>query len=212
MQSRRKAGQKVLVLTYPVKPMFEIKGAEVGMDEISKMTGFSVGEARYFLAVGTLTRRKNLGVLVQAMDYLVGSNKDVKLLLIGREGFDAHYIKEELALAHQAESKVVILEGVGDAELEVLISKSSGVLFPSTAEGFGLPIIEATAANKRVVVSDIEPMRTIGKSYGATILPPDDILAWRDAMLKILEGDIAIQTDKSEAELSWESWAEIVCS
>ena len=211
MQSKANNGQKVFVLSYPVKPMFESNNIDSRIQEINKKIGFNAEGTRYFLTVGTLTRRKNLGLLIQAMDYLDGPNADVKLLFIGRQGFDANYIEDELHLGINSEKKVVILEGTSDAELEFLISRSSGVLFPSTAEGFGLPIIEAAAANKRVVVSDIEPMRTVGKLQGAIVLPPDDIFAWRDAMSKILENEMPIGNNQIDDVLSWESWAKVVC-
>ena len=212
MQPKKRAGQEVLVLEYPEEPKFEGSDGAINAEAINERIGFSAVQDRFLLAVGTLTRRKNLGLIVQAMDYLEGPSSDVKLLLVGRKGFDSQYIDDELLLSRNSQEKVRILEGVSDAELQYLISKSSGILFPSTAEGFGLPIIEATAAKKKIVVSDVEPMRSIGNSVGAIVLPENDILAWRDAMVQILSEEEFVNLRESNENFSWETWAKVVCA
>jgi glycosyltransferase involved in cell wall biosynthesis len=212
MQPNKKAGQEVLVLEYPEEPKFESSEGTINVEGIDGRIGFNSAQSRFFLAVGTLTRRKNLGLIVQAMDYLDGPYSDVKLVMVGRKGFDSHYIDDELLLSLGSQDKVRILEGVTDAELQYLITNSAGILFPSVAEGYGLPIIEATAAKKKIVVSDIEPMRSIGHSFGAVVRPANDILGWCEAMLEILSGEESVSNHKANRNLSWESWAEIVTS
>jgi len=212
MQPNKKVAQEVLVLEYPEEPKFESSEGTINVEGIDGRIGFNSAQSRFFLAVGTLTRRKNLGLIVQAMDYLDGPYSDVKLVLVGRKGFDSHYIDDELRLSRGSQDKVRILEGVTDAELQYLIAKSVGILFPSVAEGYGLPIIEAIAAKKQIVVSDIEPMRSIGQSFGAVVRSASDILGWRGAMLEILSGKESVNNRDTNGKLNWKSWAEIVTS
>lgn len=56
-------------------------------------------------------------------------------------------------------------------ELKSLYSSSSALMFPSTFEGFGLPIIEAQVMRTPVITSNIEPMCSVAGS-GAVLVDP----------------------------------------
>ena len=54
---------------------------------------------------------------------------------------------------------------VSDDDLAELYANARGVVFPSLAEGFGLPLVEAAASGARLAVSDIEVFRWIGEHH-----------------------------------------------
>ena len=60
------------------------------------------------------------------------------------------------------------------------------VLFPSSYEGFGLPIIEGNKAGRVVVTSNIAPMTEIAAN-AACLVDPYSVASIRDGVLKVIE-------------------------
>lgn len=98
---------------------------------------------------------------------------------------------------------VRFFNGVDHATLEALYSCASALLFPSHAEGFGWPIVEAMACGCPVITTAEAPMTEVGGD-AATYLPRlhvhDDVQAWADAAARTL----ASMLDRTPAEL--EHW------
>lgn len=101
-------------------------------------------EVPYFLFVGTLEARKNLGRLIEAWRS-VRAKGNVDLVLAGRlrDGFPAP----------AAEPGLRYLGRVEDAELPRLYSNALALVYPSLYEGFGLPLLEAMQCGCPVIAS-----------------------------------------------------------
>jgi glycosyltransferase involved in cell wall biosynthesis len=80
---------------------------------------------------------------------------------------------------------------LADAELLEQYRRASLVLFVSTYEGFGLPILEAQARGRPVITSDREPMRSVA-GPGAVLVDPNDPADIRRAVEKVV-GDSAFR-------------------
>jgi glycosyltransferase involved in cell wall biosynthesis len=98
----------------------------------------------YFLIVGTLEPRKNIGRLIEAWRE-VRKSCDVDLVLAGRPrtGFPAP----------AQEPGLRVLGAVADADLPGLYSGAMACVYPSLYEGFGLPVLEAMQCGAVVVTS-----------------------------------------------------------
>lgn len=110
--------------------------------------------ARYFLFVGTIEPRKNLLRILAAQEALADELGEGApgLLVAGNEGWMC--ARELAALkASAARGRALWLKGLSDDELALLYARAQGLVWPSLAEGFGLPVAEAMAAGCPVITS-----------------------------------------------------------
>jgi glycosyltransferase involved in cell wall biosynthesis len=87
--------------------------------------------------------------------------------------------------------------GLSDEEMATQYADADLVLFPSTFEGFGLPIVEGQKAGRPVITSDISPMRETAGA-GACLADPYDIAAIRQAVMRVI-GDAAYREQLVQA-------------
>ena len=77
--------------------------------------------------------------------------------------------------------KVLFFQGIDNHALQAAYSLARAFVFPSIAEGFGWPIIEAQACGCPVLTSDAAPMNEIGGvscAYIPVLKPKDDVELW----------------------------------
>ena len=84
---------------------------------------------------------------------------DVKLRIIGEPSEADHAMLRELNIDYEWMSRL------SDAEMQEAYATSDLLLFCSTLEGFGMPILEAKAVGLPVLTSDQEPMSEVGKGW-----------------------------------------------
>src|SRR5207245_1203502 len=70
---------------------------------------------------------------------------------------------------------------VADADLPALYSAAAVLAYPSTYEGFGLPILEAFACGTPVVTSTAACLPEVA-AEAALLAPPTDVPALADAL------------------------------
>jgi glycosyltransferase involved in cell wall biosynthesis len=75
---------------------------------------------------------------------------------------------------------------ITDAEMVDAYERADLVIFVSLAEGFGMPIIEAQAVGRPVIVSNLSPMKEVA-GEGALAVDPFDIEAIRSAIRTVIE-------------------------
>jgi glycosyltransferase involved in cell wall biosynthesis len=137
----------------------------------------------YFVVVASFEPRKNHLMLLQVWRRLVqerGADAP-HLVLIGQRGWDCAKVVEQLAHCAELQGRVHELAACGDAELARWLRHARALLFPSIAEGFGMPLVEALALGTPVLASDIEVFREVG-AYVPDYLDPLDSEAWLQAV------------------------------
>ncbi|MEH6592453.1 MAG: glycosyltransferase family 1 protein [Halioglobus sp.] len=119
----------------------------------------------FVLAVGHFEERKNYLRLIDAMAHLRDRGCSSSLVIVGNDsGLKAAVEKRVAALG--LNKSVIILTGLSDLEVRCIYRLCSLFVFPSTYEGFGIPILEAMAASCPMVLSDLPVFREITQNRG----------------------------------------------
>lgn len=142
------------------------------------------GAEPLFLFVGKIERTKNVGLLIRAFlasDVLAARN--ARLVIVGPDGNASTDIAPLLA---QAGPRVQRPGFVPEAELERLYAQCCAFVFPSTAEGFGLVVLEAMARGAPVIAAAATSLPEVIGDAGV-LVPPDDADALRAAMERLAQ-------------------------
>ncbi len=138
----------------------------------------------YLLSLATLEPRKGLDVLLAAV--AEPAAPDLPLLVVGQPGWGGVDPATEAARRGLPPGRVRVLGRLADPDLAVVLHRAAGVVVPSRAEGFGLPVLEAMAAGVPVVSSDAPALVEVGG--GATlVVRRDDPPALATALRAIVE-------------------------
>ncbi len=188
-----------------------------GVDKIFKPIGQLEREAikahyavgwDYFVFVGALHPRKNIGRLLQAYDaFRKRSGEKVKLVLVGKKMW---WTKElELAFEGMNYKEDVIFTGRLETEaLAKVVAASLALVYVSYFEGFGVPILEGFAAGTAVITSSVTSMPEVAGG-AALLVDPYDVDEITAGLIKLATDkayrDKLIATGlKRQAAFSWE--------
>jgi glycosyltransferase involved in cell wall biosynthesis len=135
---------------------------------------------RYVVFMGNLEPRKNLGMLVRAHAMARQEDPSVpQLVLVGPAGWGDRW------QGTPPDPRDVIITGyLADETLRSVVAGAAAVCMPSHYEGFGLPVLEALAAGRPVLASDIPAHREVAQGH-ATLLAADDTAAWAGALTAV---------------------------
>lgn len=148
-------------------------------------------EGEYFLHLGTIKPRKNIGRLLQAFVGLQkGSAVPVKLVLAGRR---SALEKAALPWLEAAAEGVIFTGYMAEEDLPALLSGALALVIPSLYEGFGLPALEAMACGTPVVASNRASLPEVVGEAGL-LVDPLSVEAIASAMALLL-GDGALRQE-----------------
>ncbi|MGD0297436.1 MAG: glycosyltransferase family 1 protein [Bryobacteraceae bacterium] len=156
----------------------------------------------YLLCVSTSHPHKNLIALLRAFGQAGGMPH---LVITGVRGFAAREV--ERGVEQIVGDSVKITGWIPRGELYELFRGARGFIYPSTFEGFGMPVLEAMAAGVPVACSDIPPLREIA---GSTVhyFDPASENEIRDALEKLAASAIPTEAARERArEFTWEKTA-----
>lgn len=141
------------------------------------------------LCVGILEPRKNQALLLRVCSQLWEAGLRFELHLVGR--VNPHFGKPLLAEIRQLQRRFPGLlqhhDGASDLEMEALYARACATLFPTLAEGCGLPLLESLWHGLPCLCSDLPVLRENADLGGCLPLAPNDEGAWNNALEELLE-------------------------
>lgn len=145
----------------------------------------------YFVALGTIEPRKGHALLLDMWEEL---ERDMEtegarlpgLLICGARGWNNAAVFSRLDRL-PPDGPVRELPGLSDGQIAALLQGSSGLLFPSLAEGYGLPPMEAAALGVPVICSDLPALREVLENIPVYV-QESDRYQWLSAVKCLLEG------------------------
>jgi len=136
---------------------------------------------RFFISVGTLQPRKNIeGAIFAHRSMPLAERQRVPLVIVGRAGWKCEAVLKMID-EDTSSGAVRWLQHVPEADLLAVVKSASALLFASLAEGFGLPVLEAFAAQVPVVTSNTTSLPEVTGDAALTV-DPLDIAALSAAM------------------------------
>lgn len=133
----------------------------------------------FVLAVGTLEPRKGLRYLIEAMAHPAAP--DLPLVVAGPKGWgdvDVASLAEQTGLDAD---RIRVLGFLSDSDLALVFSRAKLFVYPSLAEGFGLPVLEALSLGTPVIHSDAPALLEIADSAGV-VVPREDLAGYPERL------------------------------
>lgn len=138
-----------------------------GEDEVNRVKRqYNLPES-YLLFVSSLEPRKNIDLLIQALEI---ARTDIPLVLVGWQGWGEKPWLEKAARLN-SKNRVYVTGHMPDQDLRAVYTGAKALVYPSLYEGFGLPILEAMACNCPVICSNTASMPEVAGNAAILIDP-----------------------------------------
>jgi glycosyltransferase involved in cell wall biosynthesis len=179
--------------------------ARLGIPELPTPSTVPPAEAPYLVHVGKRGAYKDFATVIKSLRHVAG---EVGLVAVG--GGDASPREEHLLESTGLLDRVRFETHVSDQRLVDILAGSQGLISASREEGFGLPPLEALAAGKPVILSDIAVYRELYARW-ATFFPVGDPEALAQAIsLRLGGGGPALPERKELGSIfSWDETARL---
>jgi glycosyltransferase involved in cell wall biosynthesis len=174
---------------------------------------FSKGKD-YFLFVGSLHPRKNIGRLVQAFDeFKKESHSDMKLLLAGPHFWGLKDIYQTIE-STSCKDDVIFTNRLSNEDLADVMASAFALTFVPYFEGFGIPLVEAMQSEIPIITSNVTSLPEIA-GEAALLINPYEINEIKNAMMKLYQDaslrEKLVETGKKQKDnFSWDRSADLL--
>jgi glycosyltransferase involved in cell wall biosynthesis len=166
----------------------------------------------YILSLGRIEKRKNIYNNLKAFSEVKKYYPNLKYLFIGNFVENEEIIYSFIKSLNLSEGDVVFKKNVSDSDLNIYLNNMEFLVFTSFDEGFGLPVLEAYAVQKPVLLSKIQQLAEF-KISAKQFVDPKDVSKIAEKMIKFLQGETGIESKKQYKEIlnkfSWSKSAQV---
>ena len=164
-------------------------------------------QSPWVLYAGALDARKNVELVLRAVERLFDGGQPVTLVLAGQRWFGASRIEQELMRVKERGVDVRILGYLQDPVFYALMKRAGVFVFPSRYEGFGLPPLEAMRFGVPTIISTEGSLPEIC-GEGAARVGPDDVNGLAELLSSWLRSNSerekwSTRAKSRAAEFSW---------
>ncbi len=175
------------------------------------------GEVRepVLLSVGILEPRKNQMLLLGVCEELWREGLKFELNLVGRVNpYFGRPVAERAQTLAKEFSGMRYHAAADDAAVSALYARARVSVFPTIAEGCGLPLLESLWLGVPCVCSDLPVLRENADGGGCLVVAVNDRVAWTAALRRVLTDDALVTRLEDEAGSrplpTWAAAAEMV--
>jgi len=197
---------------YQINTLVAHLGVEVPKAEVGALPEGIDPNRPFFVTLGTIEPRKNHALLLDVWDSLA---QDVPpadlphLYIVGTRGWENEEVFDRLDHPPIMGKSVFEMSNLPDMAVAALMSQASAVLFPSHAEGYGLPPAEAISLGTPVICSDLAVFREVLGNI-PVYLKPDDVYSWKQSIIGSTQRKRAGQhrTSEEPSDFKLPTWAD----
>ena len=171
-------------------PAVEVLALGADFNSAPRVTSRPAARGRGLLCVGIVEPRKNQGFLLDVAETLWGEGLAFELHVVGRVNphFGAPLVARMKALRRRF-AGMQFHEATSDATVARLYATTRATVFPTIAEGCGLPLLESLWMGVPCVGSDLSVLRENAARGGCVLVAPNDPAAWLAALRRVLTDD-----------------------
>jgi alpha-1,2-rhamnosyltransferase len=156
-------------------------------------------ETPFFMSVGTLEPRKAYPMALDAFELLWSEGCEARYVIVGRPGWNTRALQRRIHEHAELGRRLFWLNDATDADLAYLYPRARALIFPSFAEGFGMPLVEAGHYGARVIASNIPVFREVGGAAAVYF----DLLDSQSLAVRVKE---ALAEEKTACRIPVASW------
>lgn len=167
----------------------------------------------YILFVASIEPRKNHLMVFDAWLKLIaarGADRTPALVCVGGRGWRNRAAMQRLESSEELKSKVLLLKDVSDDELDCLYEGCRFTIYPSSYEGWGLPITESLSKGRLPLVARTSSLPEAGGAFAEyfDLANPSDFLA---RLERLLDDDGLVQQREAMIAEKFKprSWSDI---
>jgi glycosyltransferase involved in cell wall biosynthesis len=174
---------RVAVIPNGVAPIYSPLPDPIADQQASRLLGAPDPGAIELLNVGSTISRKRIDVVLYVLAAAHRKCERTRLIRIGGRLTAAQYA---LASSLGISDSIVELPFLTSSTLAAVYRRAMLAIFPTEAEGFGLPLLEAMACGTSVLASDIPALREVGGD-AVVYAPPGDLKQWIAATRTLMD-------------------------